>query len=121
MRAVLLDDDADLLDSLAELLETFGWASLKAASVEALRALGEAVLSADVAILDVNLGPARPSGLDAFDWLQGNGFAGRIFFLTGHARSHPLVSRAHERGVAVVLEKPLTADALMREVIEGGG
>src|SRR5579862_5380074 len=54
----------------------------------------EEALGSRLAILDVNLGPGCPSGLDAHSWLAAEHFSGRIVFLTGHAQSYPLVERA---------------------------
>jgi DNA-binding response OmpR family regulator len=66
----------------------------------------------DLAILDINLGAGSPSGLAGYRWLREHEFAGRVVFLTGHARSHPLVAEASEIGDAVVYEKPMTAAQL---------
>jgi FixJ family two-component response regulator len=66
-----------------------------------------------LAILDINLGEGQPSGLDAYHWLRESGFEGKIVFLTGHARSHPLVSQARQAGKVVILEKPTTMERLL--------
>ena len=92
MTAVLLDDDTDLLEILSELLKERHFRCLLARSLAELKALGPEVLAADVAVLDINLGAGQPSGIDAYDWLLGQGFAGRLLFLTGHARE---IGRAH--------------------------
>ena len=55
---------------------------------------------------------------DAYRWLRACGFAGRIAFLTGHARSHPLVEQAHRLGDALVHEKPISAETL-RSMLAG--
>jgi ActR/RegA family two-component response regulator len=114
--ALLLDDDLDLLEVMADVLAAYGWRSLTVCSVADLQALGRGALAADVAVLDINLGPSRPSGIDAYDWLVAQGFPGRILFLTGHARSHPLVARAQHLSHATVLEKPTNADILMNRI-----
>jgi DNA-binding NtrC family response regulator len=112
VRVAVLDDDEDLLDSLSDLLGTLGNADCVCLrSVAELTGRREAVLSCDLALLDINLGPGRPSGLDAYRWLREQDFGGRIVFLTGHARSHPLVAQA--RGFGNVLEKPVDVDALL--------
>jgi DNA-binding NtrC family response regulator len=111
--AILLDDDADLLEVMAEVLAAEGWRTLTVRSVAELQALGQRALAADVVVLDINLGPSRPSGIDAYDWLLGQGFGGRILFLTGHARSHPLVARAEHLHRARVIDKPASADRLI--------
>jgi FixJ family two-component response regulator len=71
-----------------------------------------------VAILDVNLGPEVPSGLDVAEWLREHHFAGRIVFLTGHARSHPLVAQLKHDARAEVLQKPVSPPALLRIIEE---
>jgi FixJ family two-component response regulator len=108
---ILLDDDEDLRAVLCELFTDQGVRCMSVASVDDMIALGEVALSSGVAILDVNLGPSQPSGVDAFEWLLANGYRGRVAFLTGHARTHPVVARAYQLG-AQVLEKPVSPDAL---------
>jgi len=118
--AALLDDDNDLLEILAELLQERGCQSLLAHSLEELKGLGPAILAADVAVLDINLGAGQPSGIDAYDWLVSQNFAGRLLFLTGHAHSHPLVARAERLNRAVVLAKPLDGDVLLDRIMGDG-
>jgi FixJ family two-component response regulator len=66
-----------------------------------------------VALLDVNLGAGKPTGIDAYRWLVSHGFAGRLYFFTGHARVHPLLAEIEHLGGVQVLAKPLDADRLM--------
>jgi FixJ family two-component response regulator len=115
--AALLDDDADLLEILAELLEERGCRCLIAHSLGELKALGPEVLAADVVVLDINLGSGQPSGIDAYDWLVSEQFRGRILFLTGHAHAHPLVARAERLQRAQVLDKPLDGQVLLDKII----
>ncbi len=114
--AALLDDDNDLLEILSELLRERDCRCLLAHSLAELKALGPAVLAADVAVLDINLGMGHPSGIDAYDWLLSQSFAGRLLFLTGHAHSHPLVARAEQLNRAIVLAKPLDGDVLLDRI-----
>jgi FixJ family two-component response regulator len=105
---VLLDDDQDMRDALGQLIGLLsGGRCLGLASVAELMARRDDVLAARLVILDINLGPRQPSGLDGYDWLQRERFAGRIVFLTGHAHSHPLVARAAALGNARVYAKPI--------------
>ena len=108
-RVIFLDDDEDLRDVFTELLTVMG------VSVEAVGSVSEleAVVSArgsgfDLAILDVNLGPAAPSGVDAYRWLKEHEFAGRVVFLTGHGRSQALEGARDVK----VLGKPISATEL---------
>ena len=113
-RVLVLEDDNDLRTLLCDLLVASGAkACVSAGSVEAMVRQKEQVLGCELALLDVNLGAGAPSGLDAYQWLRENGFGGRIVFLTGHARSHPLVRKAHEVAQARVLSKPVNAKVLM--------
>jgi FixJ family two-component response regulator len=117
--AVLLDDDADLLEAIAELLEMSHCRCLLAHSVDELKQLGPKALEADVALLDINLGAGKPSGIDAYDWLLAQGFAGRLFFFTGHAQGDPMVARAARRKRASVLVKPMDAGTLLDRILGG--
>lgn len=110
---LLLDDDEDLRNALSELIALLtGHRCLALASVAELKARREDSLACDIAILDINLGADQPSGLDAYDWLSREHFAGRVAFLTGHAHSHPLVARAATLGDARVYGKPIGSDEL---------
>ncbi len=112
-RVIFLDDDPDLRDVFTELMKNLGIAVETVASVPEL----EEVMSRpdgafDLAILDINLGPGAPSGIDAYRWLKEHRFTGRMVFLTGHARSHPLVSQALQLGDASVYDKPISVAEL---------
>jgi DNA-binding response OmpR family regulator len=113
-RVLVLEDDDDLRTLLCDILVASGAkACVSAASFEAMTRQKEQVLGCELALLDVNLGSRVPSGLDAYHWLREHGFAGRIVFLTGHARSHPLVRQAHELTQVRVLSKPVDTKVLM--------
>jgi DNA-binding NtrC family response regulator len=112
-KVLILDDDPDLRDTLGEVITgIFQHPFVAAASYDDLVALGRRALDCELAILDVNLGPDRPSGVDAFEWLRAQGFQGRIAFLTGHARSHPAVQRASRLQTASVHQKPMSLEQL---------
>jgi DNA-binding NtrC family response regulator len=114
---LLLDDDPDLRTILGELFNSNGATCFGVGSLEEMRELGAKGLSCDIAILDINLGAGRPSGLDAYRWLQAQSFLGRIVFLTGHARSFHGVAEAHALGVKV-LEKPVSTAGLVNLLSE---
>jgi FixJ family two-component response regulator len=110
---LLLEDDADQLEVLALALSLVcGRECVRARSYDELVRAANAALSSVVALLDVNLGPQQPSGIDAYHWLREKKYAGRICFLTGHARSHPLVAQALAAGDAKLVEKPISTDQL---------
>jgi len=110
---LFLDDDDDLRATFADLVRTiFARECHGLASYRDLVALGERALHCGVAILDINLGPEAPSGLESYGWLRRHGFEGRIVFLTGHAASHPLVIEARRLGDAEVVSKPVSLDRL---------
>jgi FixJ family two-component response regulator len=115
-RIVFLDDNEDLRELLPILLKSvLGEDSLCFGNLTELQNHPDEVLNAKVAILDINLGPDVPDGIDAFNWLIDHGFRGKILFLTGHARANPQVASA-ERNGAEVLEKPLHPDQLISSI-----
>jgi len=117
---LFLDDDDDLRTTFADLVRTiFARECHGIGSHRDLVALGERALHCGVAILDINLGPESPSGLDAYGWLRRHGFEGRIVFLTGHAASHPLVIEARRLGDAEVVSKPVSLDRLTTMLEDG--
>ena len=119
-RVVVLEDDDDLRSILCELLSLSGAEELvSAGSLAELQRKRAEALGGGLAILDINLGAGVPSGLDAYRWLRDNGFAGRTVFLTGHARSHPLVREALELAHVQVLSKPIESRVLL--TLLGGG
>jgi FixJ family two-component response regulator len=117
---VFVDDDADLRELFIELASSLdGRECLCAASLEELTRWRDRVLAAELVILDINLGAGVPSGLDAYRWLRGEGFRGRVAFLTGHAASHPLVAEARRIDGVRVLEKPLQVAAITELITQG--
>ena len=121
MLVLIIEDDADLRETICEILESVpGVTSLGFASLEGLAASGSIIDEAELALLDVNLGAGQPSGVDVHAWLRGRGFKGRSLFLTGHARAHPLVEQAFLVQDARVMEKPVPIDTLVGLVRDGG-
>jgi FixJ family two-component response regulator len=110
---LLLDDDDDLRNVLRELFSTYDAGCLAVSSLDELIASKGHALSCKVALLDVNLGAGRPSGVDAYRWLREHSFAGQIVFLTAHARTYPSVAKAYSLGVKV-LEKPVAVPDLLK-------
>ena len=65
------------------------------------------VLRTDLAVLDVNLGPGEPSGVEIYRWLKGQNYRGKIVFLSGHARTDPVVEEAAKISGVDFFQKPL--------------
>lgn len=106
---VLLDDIPDIRELISTYLElTLPVRCLTYASCREMQNDSEAALESRVAILDLELGPGEPNGIDAFNWLISQDYRGKIFFLTGHGKSNPLVQQASQVG-AEILEKPIAA------------
>lgn len=125
LRVLVLEDDADLRTILCELLSLSGAdACVGVGSLAELQRGHVEALGYGLALLDINLGAGVPSGLDVYRWLKDNGFSGRTVFLTGHARSHPLVREALELTHVQVLSKPIESKvllALVRDASHGTG
>lgn len=118
-RVLVLDDDADFRDVFGETLAGLDVSSrVVVASLADLKRHEVEALACDLAILDINLGPDQPSGIDACRWLLERGFARRIVFLTGHAASHPLVVEAAKFAQAAIVAKPLEPSAVVELVRE---
>lgn len=113
-RVLLLDDDRDLRSAVCDFVELIADRQCVAvASFDELVAAEKDVLACAVGLLDVNLGPGKPTGIDAYRWLVGHGFAGRLYFFTGHARVHPLLAEIEKLGAVQVLAKPIDTARLM--------
>jgi DNA-binding NtrC family response regulator len=119
---LFLDDNEDLRELMPILLKTaLGLDCICFGNLAEIQRRQQEALEAKLAILDINLGPFVPDGIDAFHWLKAHGFRGKVLFLTGHARNNPLVESAEIDG-AKLLEKPLRPDQLVAYVahaIEG--
>jgi FixJ family two-component response regulator len=112
---VFLDDDKDLRDLFVDVVALLAEREcLTVGSVDELVRQRKRVLAAELVILDINLGPGAPSGLDAYRWLRAQNYAGQIVFLTGHAASHPLVAEARQLAGVRVYEKPLPVPTIAR-------
>ena len=118
---LFVEDNDDLRELFVELVTVvLKRRCVGVGSYKELVALGADVLACEVAILDINLGPHQPSGIDAYAWLRKQGYTGRIVFLTGHASTHPLVMEAQRIGDAEIFSKPIEPDRL-RLIVDGVG
>src|SRR4051794_4563181 len=112
---LIVEDDEDMRDTLAAVLSLIGVKSrICVGSLAELESRADDALGCRLAILDVNLGAGSPSGVDVYGWLEKHGFTGRRVFLTGHARSHPLVASARGFAGATVLSKPIDFEQMRR-------
>lgn len=113
-KIVFLDDAPELRLLFKFVFESKGqYKVFCAESVEEMMSNSGHVLDAKAVFLDIELGQDRLNGIDAFNWLQSEGYNGRCFFLTGHGQGHPLVREAMSLGKAVVLTKPMAPAALL--------
>ena len=116
---LFLEDNDDLRQSFVELVTVLHERRcVGVSSYDEVVALGPNVLACDAAILDINLGPNQPSGIDAYKWLRHTGYSGRVVFLTGHASTHPLVVEAARIGDAEIFSKPIDPDQI-QSMVEG--
>lgn len=117
---LVMDDDIDLLEVLQETLHSLCNIEhvITATSLEGVMQQQEKILNCKLAILDVNLGAERPSGVTVAQWLRDHGFQGKIVFLTGHAVSDPEVLAATKMPDTKVVAKPIGLSQLL-SFVEG--
>lgn len=110
---LFVDDDEDLREVMSDILVRLGvHRVITAGSLRGVQAIRGDALGCQVAILDINLGADQPTGVGVFEWLQREGFAGRVVFLTGHASNDPRVKEAAGIVGATVATKPLAISEL---------
>jgi DNA-binding response OmpR family regulator len=121
LRVLLVDDEEELVSTLAERLSLRGIeAEWVTTAEEALRRAKDVNYS--LAVLDVKL--PRISGLKLKGKLQEIRPGMKFIFLTGHGSEDDFKAGAAEAGAGCYLVKPVNIDALirqMKEVIESGG
>jgi two-component system, LuxR family, response regulator FixJ len=110
-RVAVVDDDPAVLDSLKLMLEVAGFLVRLYASAEAFLEDRGAHLSC--LILDHHL--PRMTGLDLVERLRREGNAIPLLLITGSS-SPAILARASALGVEKVLEKPPSAEDLMKFV-----
>lgn len=111
-----LEDNEELREVLSEVTKSeLGEESLTFGCFEDLVERRSDVLQTKMAILDINLGCEQATGVEVFHWLKEQGYAGKICFLTGHARSHPMVQAACDIG-AEIWAKPMYANTLCEAI-----
>ncbi len=115
MNVLLVDDEAELVSTLAERLSLRGinacWAT---SGAEALRCLETAVF--DIAVLDVKM--PKVDGLELKKRLQAKCPGMRFIFVTGHGSAQSFETGATEVGADYYLAKPLNIEDLIAKMKE---
>ncbi|HVK88169.1 MAG TPA: response regulator [Kofleriaceae bacterium] len=112
-KVLLVDDSPDFVEVMSILLSRVGVPSVSARSFAEVEAQRDLLDDVTLAILDVNLGPGEPSGVDVGAWLRAHGIRCRIVFLTGHAADHPLVRAASQLEDGNIMVKPVESRRLV--------
>src|SRR5689334_6825720 len=120
MRSILfVDDSSDLCQIIEAMCQSLPEVEcVCVTSMSAVQERAAQILRTGLAILDVNLGPGEPSGVDIYRWLRGKNYHGKIVFLSGHARTDPQVEEAARISGVDFFQKPLPFDEI-EELILG--
>ena len=111
-RLLIVDDDADFGDSLAEALEMHGHkVDIATTGEDGIAAAGRTHY--DAILMDVTL-PGL-NGVDSLLAIQATDPETRCFLMTGYSADH-VAARAIEAGAIEVLTKPLDTDELVRRL-----
>lgn len=115
MNVLLVDDEKELVTTLAERLSLRGWQAQWATSAEeALDRLKSEAF--DIAVLDVKM--PRVDGLLLKKKMQAVCPAMKFIFVTGHGSSQDFQTGASEVGADYYLVKPLNIDRLIAKMNE---
>jgi two-component system response regulator FixJ len=113
----VVEDDEEVRTSTRALLEASGYAVCEFASGEELIAAGSAA-TAGCIVLDYNL--SGMTGLDMIQALREQGIVTPAILVSGNGKQ--LIQAANKAGIAAVLRKPLSAEALeqwLEEIFSG--
>ena len=108
----MVDDDLAILESLEQLLSSFGYQTELFESAEEFLSVA-AILEPACLILNIQLG--NISGLDLVRALCAEGFALPVIFITG-SQDEQLRRQAMELGCVAFLVKPFSAEELIEPV-----
>jgi len=115
LKVLLVDDEKELVTTLAERLSLRGWEAQWATSAEeALDRLKSEAF--DIAVLDVKM--PRVDGLLLKKKMQAMCPAMKFIFVTGHGSSQDFQTGASEVGADYYLVKPLNIDTLTAKMNE---
>lgn len=115
MRVLLVDDELELVTTLAERLELRGIATEWVISAEeALRRVETSTF--DIAVLDVKI--PKVDGIELKKRLQGKCPGMKFIFVTGHGSTRDFETGASEVGADYYLVKPLNIENLIAKIKE---
>jgi DNA-binding NtrC family response regulator len=118
---LFVDDDADLRDVMRETLTRLGVSTVvTAGSLQDVEGDRDAALACELAFLDLNLGEGEPNGINVYEWLEHEHFAGHVVFLTGHGNNDPRVRTVAGLGGSQVASKPITIAKLKTLIGDAG-
>ena len=115
MKSVLiLDDDIDLSEILELTIKHLGVTLCKVIhSYKEILELNKVELTRfDICLLDVNLGPGQPNGLEVYKHLKQVNYPGEIYFFTGHGKSDSRLQVLTNFSLTHILEKPVSIETL---------
>ena len=115
MRVLLVDDEKELVTTLAERLSYRGIDAEWATSAEDALKLAE-TKTYDIALLDVKM--PRISGLELKKRLQSKHTGMKFIFLTGHGSEDDFRAGTAETGAAYYLVKPVKIEVLVIKMNE---
>lgn len=112
-RILFVDDSRDLCEVMEAMCQSLPEVEcVCVTSMSAVQERAAQVLRTSLAILDVNLGPGEPSGVEIYGWLKAKDYHGKIVFLSGHARTDPQVGEAARISGVDFFQKPLAFDQI---------
>ena len=121
IRVLLVDDEVELVSTLAERLSLRGmFADWATSAEEALERLSSSTY--DVAVLDVKI--PRISGIELKKRIEEKSPGMKFIFITGHGSEADFQAGSAEAGSDYYLVKPVNIEDLikkMREVLTGKG
>jgi DNA-binding response OmpR family regulator len=119
MRVLLVDDEKELVTTLAERLSYRGIDAEWATNAEDALKLADAK-TYDIALLDVKM--PKISGIELKKRLKSKHTGMKFIFLTGHGSEDDFRAGTAETGTAYYLVKPIKIEALiekMNEILRG--
>ncbi len=119
MRVLLVDDEKELVTTMAERLSYRGIDAEWATSAENALKLAE-TKTYDIALLDVKM--PKISGIELKKRLKSKHAGMKFIFLTGHGSEDDFRAGTAETGTAYYLVKPIKIEALiekMNEILRG--